>query len=113
MNISCCKLRKAAFCRIILPPLLYDKPMPISPVLPSRTSQRLSSLVLSGLVISETVDYENTFVVVSVFYCFKIFFKADVMTIKEYCEKYDQKFQTVYKKIAHHKHSELEGHSDC
>ena len=32
------------------------------------------------------------------------------MTIKEYCEKYDQKFQTVYKKIAHHKHSELEGH---
>lgn len=31
------------------------------------------------------------------------------MTIKEYCEKYDQKFQTVYKKIAHHKHSELEG----
>lgn len=32
------------------------------------------------------------------------------MTIKEYCEKYDQKFQTVYKKIAHHKNSELEGH---
>lgn len=32
------------------------------------------------------------------------------MTIKEYCKKYDQKFQTVYKKIAHHKHSELEGH---
>ncbi len=32
------------------------------------------------------------------------------MTIKEYCEKYNQKFQTVYKKIAHHKHSELEGH---
>ena len=32
------------------------------------------------------------------------------MTIKEYCEKYDQKFQTVYKKIAHHKHSELEDH---
>lgn len=32
------------------------------------------------------------------------------MTIKEYCEKYDQKFQTVYKKIANHKHSELEGH---
>ena len=32
------------------------------------------------------------------------------MTIKEYCEKYDQKFQTVYKKITHHKHSELEGH---
>ena len=32
------------------------------------------------------------------------------MTIKEYCEKYDQKFQTVYKKIAHHKISELEGH---
>ena len=32
------------------------------------------------------------------------------MTIKEYCEKYDQKFQTVYKKISHHKHSELEGH---
>ena len=35
------------------------------------------------------------------------------MTIKEYCEKYDQKFQTVYKKIAHHKHSELEGHVIC
>lgn len=32
------------------------------------------------------------------------------MTIKEYCEKYDQKFQTVYKKIVHHKNSELEGH---
>lgn len=32
------------------------------------------------------------------------------MTIKEYCQKYNQKFQTVYKKIAHHKHSELEGH---
>ena len=32
------------------------------------------------------------------------------MTIKEYCKKYDQKFQTVYKKIAHHKNSELEGH---
>lgn len=32
------------------------------------------------------------------------------MTIKEYCKKFDQKFQTVYKKIAHHKHSELEGH---
>ena len=32
------------------------------------------------------------------------------MTIKEYCEKYDQKFQTVYKKIAQHKNSELEGH---
>lgn len=32
------------------------------------------------------------------------------MTINEYCEKYDQKFQTVYKKIAHHKNSELEGH---
>ena len=32
------------------------------------------------------------------------------MTIKEFCEKYNQKFQTVYKKIAHHKHSELEGH---
>ena len=32
------------------------------------------------------------------------------MTIKEYCEKYDQEFQTVYKKIAHHKNSELEGH---
>lgn len=32
------------------------------------------------------------------------------MTIKEYCEKYNQKFQTVYKKIAHHKNSELEGH---
>ena len=32
------------------------------------------------------------------------------MTIKEYCEKYNQKFQTVYKKIAHHKHSKLEDH---
>jgi len=32
------------------------------------------------------------------------------VTIKEYCEKYDQKFQTVYKKIAHYRHSELEGH---
>ena len=32
------------------------------------------------------------------------------MTIKEYCEKYDQKCQTVYKMIAHHKNSELEGH---
>ena len=32
------------------------------------------------------------------------------MTIKEYCKKFDQKCQTVYKKIAHHKHSELEGH---
>ena len=32
------------------------------------------------------------------------------MTIKEYCEKYDQKFQIVYKKIAHYRHSELEGH---
>lgn len=35
------------------------------------------------------------------------------MTIKEYCKKYDQKYQTVYKKIAHHKHSELEGHVIC
>lgn len=32
------------------------------------------------------------------------------MTIKDYCKKYDQKFQTVYKKIAHHEHTELEGH---
>lgn len=32
------------------------------------------------------------------------------MTIKEYCKKFDQKFQTVYKKIAHHKHSKLEDH---
>ena len=32
------------------------------------------------------------------------------MTIKEFCEKYDQKFQTVYKKIKYHGHSELEGH---
>ena len=32
------------------------------------------------------------------------------MTIKEYCEKYNQKSQTVYKKIAHHKHSKLEDH---
>lgn len=31
------------------------------------------------------------------------------MTIKEYCEKV---LQTVYKKIAHHKHSELEGRSN-
>ena len=32
------------------------------------------------------------------------------MTIKEYCEKYNQKFQTVYKKISHHEHTELDGH---
>lgn len=32
------------------------------------------------------------------------------MTIKEYCEKYNQKFQTVYKKITHHKDKELAGH---
>ena len=32
------------------------------------------------------------------------------MTIKEYCEKYDQKFQTVYKKITHHKDKEFAGH---
>lgn len=32
------------------------------------------------------------------------------MTIKEYCEKYDQKFQTVYKKISHHRDKELAGH---
>ena len=32
------------------------------------------------------------------------------MTVKALCEKYSLKFQTVYKKISHHKHSELEGH---
>lgn len=32
------------------------------------------------------------------------------MTVKSLCEKYDLKFQTVYKKITHHKDKELAGH---
>lgn len=32
------------------------------------------------------------------------------MTVKALCEKYGLKFQTVYKKIAHHKDKELAGH---
>ena len=32
------------------------------------------------------------------------------MTIKELCSNYDLKFQTVYKKISHHKDNELAGH---
>lgn len=32
------------------------------------------------------------------------------MTIKALCEKYSLKFQTVYKKISHHKDKELAGH---
>ena len=32
------------------------------------------------------------------------------MTVKGLCSKYDLKFQTVYKKIAHHKDKELAGH---
>ena len=32
------------------------------------------------------------------------------MTVKAFCDKYDLKFQTVYKKIAHHKDKELAGH---
>ncbi|MGN0667546.1 MAG: hypothetical protein ACI4KF_13635 [Huintestinicola sp.] len=32
------------------------------------------------------------------------------MTVKELCSKYDLKFQTVYKKITHHKDKELAGH---
>ena len=32
------------------------------------------------------------------------------MTIKELCSNYDLKFQTVYKKITHHKDNELAGH---
>ena len=32
------------------------------------------------------------------------------MTVKELCSNYDLKFQTVYKKISHHKDKELAGH---
>lgn len=32
------------------------------------------------------------------------------MTVKEFCKKYSLKYQTVYKKIAHHKNKELAGH---
>ena len=32
------------------------------------------------------------------------------MTVKSLCEKYVLKFQTVYKKITHHKDNELAGH---
>lgn len=32
------------------------------------------------------------------------------MTVKEFCKKYDLKFQTVYKKIKNHKYKELAGH---
>ena len=32
------------------------------------------------------------------------------MTVKALCEKYSLKFQTVYKKITHHKDNELAGH---
>lgn len=32
------------------------------------------------------------------------------MTVKELCSNYDLKFQTVYKKIAHHRNNELAGH---
>lgn len=32
------------------------------------------------------------------------------MTVKELCSKYDLKFQTVYKKISHHKDKELAEH---
>lgn len=32
------------------------------------------------------------------------------MTVKALCEKYSLKFQTVYKKISHHKDKELAGH---
>lgn len=32
------------------------------------------------------------------------------MTVKALCEKYSFKFQTVYKKITHHKDNELAGH---
>ena len=32
------------------------------------------------------------------------------MTVKEFCKKYNLKYQTVYKKIAHHKNKELAGH---
>ena len=32
------------------------------------------------------------------------------MTVKGLCSKYDLKFQTVYKKITHHKDKELAGH---
>ena len=32
------------------------------------------------------------------------------MTVKELCSNYDLKFQTVYKKISHHRDKELAGH---
>ena len=32
------------------------------------------------------------------------------MTVKALCEKYSLKFQTVYKKVTHHKDNELAGH---
>ncbi len=32
------------------------------------------------------------------------------MTVKELCKEYGLKYQTVYKKIAHHKNKELAGH---
>ena len=32
------------------------------------------------------------------------------MTVKELCSNYELKFQTVYKKISHHKDNELAGH---
>lgn len=32
------------------------------------------------------------------------------MTVKELCSNYDLKFQTVYKKISHHKDNDLAGH---
>ena len=32
------------------------------------------------------------------------------MTVKEFCKKYSLKYQTVYKKISHHKNKELAGH---
>ena len=32
------------------------------------------------------------------------------MTVKDLCSNYDLKFQTVYKKISHHKDKELAGH---
>lgn len=32
------------------------------------------------------------------------------MTVKELCSEYGLKYQTVYKKIAHHKNNELAGH---
>ena len=32
------------------------------------------------------------------------------MTVKEFCRKYNLKYQTVYRKIATHKNNELAGH---